>query len=242
MRTFAMTLVGAAQITVAAVLVYFFIRVVLPSLSTDESAVAFVPIFVAFVALFGVFGVASLLWPGARQRARFWLAASVPGVLFLVMFGPEVAFSLGNPAEPSGFVPGLLAVTAAIVVVVGGVIAYIEVRSGATILSSERRARVLVASLGAVLAGAALTSLIAGSTSPGGVTVGQAPTATGLVVAENSAFDRREHLHGDGRDPRAVPCQPRHVRPFVRHRRPGDPHPDAAGLDDVSGDPGGRHR
>jgi plastocyanin len=189
MRTFPMTLVGAANLTVAAVLVYFFVRVVLPALSTDETAAAFIPVFAGFVALHSIFGAASLLWHGARARAWFWLAAAVAGVLFLVMFGAEIAFSLSHPADPRGFVPALMAAAAAILIVVGGVIAYLEMRRSATIWSSERRGGWLVAGLGGVLIGAALTSWLAGSASASGGTVSAAPTTTAVVTAENSTFD-----------------------------------------------------
>lgn len=189
MRTFTMTLVGAANLTVAAVLIYFFVRVVLPALSTDKSAAAFIPIFVFFVALHSVFGAACLGWPAVRARASFWLAAAAAGVLFLVMFGAEVAFSLSHPADPRGFVPALIAATAAILIVVGGVVVYFEKRGSVTILSSERRAGWLVAGVGGVLLGAALTSWIAGSASASGETVSEAPTTTAVVVAENTTFD-----------------------------------------------------
>ena len=189
MRTFTMSLVGAANLTVAAVLVYFFVRVVLPALSTDETAAAFIPVFAGFVALHSIFGAASLLWPSARARASFWLAAAVAGVLFLVMFGAEIAFSLSHPADPRGFVPALMAAAAAILIVVGGVIAYLEMRRSATIWSSERRGGWLVAGLGGVLIGAALTSWLAGSASASGGTVSAAPTTTAVVTAENSTFD-----------------------------------------------------
>jgi plastocyanin len=189
MRTFTMTLVGAANLTVAAVLVYFLVRVVLPALSTDETAAAFIPIFVFFVALHSIFGAASLLWHGARARAWFWLAAAVAGVLFLVMFGAEVAFSLSHPADPRGFVPALMAAAAAILIVVGGLIAYLEMRRSATIWSSERRGGWLVAALGGVLIGAALTSWLAGSASASGGAVSESPTTTAVLVAENTTFD-----------------------------------------------------
>jgi plastocyanin len=188
MRTFTMTLVGGANLTVAAVLVYFFVRVVLPALSTDETAAAFIPIFAGFVALHSIFGAASLLWPSARARASFWLGAAVAGVLFLVMFGAEIAFSLSHPADPRGFVPALMA-AAAILIVVGGVVAYLEMRRSATIWSSDRRGGWLVAGLGGVLLGAALTSWLVGSASASGGTVSAAPTTTAVVTAEDTTFD-----------------------------------------------------
>jgi len=189
MRTFAMTLVGAACFTVAAVLVYFFVRVVLPALSTDATAAAFIPVFACFVGLFIVLGGVSLLWPGARTRAPFWLASAASGLLFLAMFGVEIAFSLSHPSVSSGFVPASLAATAAVIIVIGGFAAFFEVRRHATIWSSDKRAGWLISCLGGVILGASLTSWIAGSESADGGRVSGAPTATAVVVAEQTRFD-----------------------------------------------------
>ena len=198
MRTFTMTLVGAACWTVAAVLVYFFVRVVLPALSTDTTAVAFIPVFAIFVGLFVVLGGASLLWHGARARGWFWLIAAAAGVLFLAMFGPEIAFSLGHPTEPRGFVPSSLVAIAAVLVVVGGVVAFLEVRRRATIWTTDNRGPWLVASLGGLIVGAALTSSIAGLTAASGGMVSEAPTTTAVVVAERTTFDRSQLSTGSG--------------------------------------------
>jgi hypothetical protein len=192
MRTFTMTLVGAACWAVAAVLGYFFVRVVLPALSTDATAAPFIPVFAFFVGLFVVLGGTSLLWPGAWGRAWFWLVAAGAGVLFFAMFGPEVAFSLGHPEEPRGFVPASLAAVAAVLAVVGGVVAFREVRRGAAIWSSENRGAWLVASLGGLFLGAALTSWIAGSTAASGGIFSGAPTTSAVVLASETTFDRSQ--------------------------------------------------
>jgi plastocyanin len=198
MRTFTMTLVGAASLTVAAVLVYFFVRVVLPALASDETAAAFIPIFAVFVGVLTILGTSSLLWQGARTRAWFWGLVAGVGVLFLIMFGAEIAFSLGQPAEPRGFIPSLFAMAAAIVIVIGGIVAFLEVRRGRTMASTRGRAGWFLAGLGGLLLGAGLTSWIAGAASASGGTVSDAPTATAILVAESTRFDQSSLSIGSG--------------------------------------------
>jgi hypothetical protein len=57
---------------------------------------------------------------GDRRRLERARGDDDRSVLFFAMFGPEVAFSLGHPEEPRGFVPASLAAVAAVLAVVGG--------------------------------------------------------------------------------------------------------------------------
>jgi plastocyanin len=187
MRTFAMMLVSAAYGVMLVVLLYYFVAFIAPSAS-DPDVAPFVPIFGFLIAVFGIVGGAGLLWAGARHRAWFWLVSIVPGVLLLLMFGIQITYSLGHPADPSSFIPTLLAVIAALLVIVGSIAAFIDVRRMTSTWNRDGRAGWLVTGLTGILIGAVLTSLLAGSASGGGGTVAEAPTTTGVVTTENTKF------------------------------------------------------
>jgi len=187
MRTFAMMLVSAAYIVMLAVLLYFFVAFIAPSAS-DPDVAPFVPVFAFLIGLFAIVGGAGLLWAGARRRAWFWLVSVVPGVLLLLMFGAQITYAIGHPADPTSFIPTLLAVVAALLAIVASIAAFLDVRRGTPTLNRDGRAGWVVTGLTGIMIGALLTSLVAGSASGGGGTVAQAPTTTGVVTAEKTKF------------------------------------------------------
>ena len=187
MRTFAMMLVSAAYAVMLVVLLYYFVVFLVPAASDPEAA-PFVPVFVFLIVLFGIVGGAGHLWAGARRRAWFWLVSIVPGVLLLLLFGIQITYAIGHPADPSGFIPTLLAVVAALLAIVGSIAAFLDVRRGTSIWNRDGRAGWVVTGLTGILIGATLTSLIAGSASGGGGTVAEAPTTTGVVTAADTKF------------------------------------------------------
>jgi len=187
-RTFAMKLVSVGYALILGVFIYFFVAFILPAAGTDPEAAAFVPIFVAFIAIFTVVGGASLLWAGARQRAWFWLVAAIPGLLVLLMFAPQISFSLTHPADANGFIPSLVAVAAAILVIVAGITVFREIRRGGAMWVPVGRPALVVTAVSSLIVGAMITSLLAAAAGASGGGVTEAPTVTDVVTAADTKF------------------------------------------------------
>lgn len=185
-RTFAMTVVSAGHAVVLAGLAYFMIAVVLP-IADEPPAAVIIPVFSLFIAVFGVIGTLSVIWTGARRRAWFWLVAAVPALLLELLNARRVPYDFSHPANTSSFLVTIVVIPAALAIVVGGVAAFLEIRRGrATWTRSGRAGWVITAIIGA-LVGAAITSVLAGSTTVAGG-VAEAPTVTGTLTVENSMF------------------------------------------------------
>ncbi|MBI2762278.1 MAG: cupredoxin domain-containing protein [Chloroflexi bacterium] len=190
MRTFAMSLAATGAALIVGVFIYFVYAFILPSLAEDPGGegAAFLPILVGFIAVFGVLGAASWLWPGARRRSWFWILHVVAGILVTLMFGSQITFSLTHPADAQGFIPTVLALLGAGLAIGGGIAAFLDVRRGRETWTRSGRAGWLMTALSGLIVGAVLTSALAGSASSAGGGVTDAPTTTGVVTAENTKW------------------------------------------------------
>src|SRR5262245_38901508 len=99
-----MNLFIAGNAGLLAVFVYFFVVFILPNANRPDTA-GFVPIFAVFMALFLAIIVAAIWWPGAPRRRWFWLLGSIPALLILLIFSPEIVFDLSHPTLATSFVP-----------------------------------------------------------------------------------------------------------------------------------------
>ncbi len=179
MRTFAMRLVGAAYIVIIAVFLVY---------ATQPFAADFIAVIIGFVVLFGVIGLASMAWAGARSRPWFWLVAMVPGVLVLLFNGFYAAYALGHPADAVSFVTTLVVLVAGMLVVLGGLTACLEVRRGRPLWESRGRAGLVVVAVVGSVTGACLTSLLAASSTSAGTALSQPPATTISVTAKDTRF------------------------------------------------------
>lgn len=190
MRTFAMSLAAAGAALIVGVFVYFIFAFILPAMAEDPGGegAAFLPIMVAFIAVFGVLGLASWLWVGARHRSWFWILHVIAGILVLLMFAPQITFSLTHPADAQGFIPTVLALLGAGLTIAGGIAAFLDVRRGRQTWTRAGRAGWLVTALSGLVLGAVATSALAGGAGASGGGVTEAPTTTGVVTAENTVW------------------------------------------------------
>jgi len=190
MRTFAMSLASAGAVLLVGVLAYFLWSFVLPAIAKDpkSEAAAFLPIIGGFLVVFGVLGLASWFWSGARRRSWFWILDVVAGLLILLMFLPQITFDLAHPADAQGFMPTVLALLGAGLAIVGGIGAFLDVRRGRPAWSRTGRPGLVVTAVVALAVGALTTSFLAGSASSAGGGVTDAPTVTGTETAQNVKF------------------------------------------------------
>ena len=186
-RTFAMSLVAAGYGIVLAGLVYFMIAVALPAGEPAFPREA-IPMFLFFIVIVAVSVALSAFWSGARRRPWFWLVMTVPALLIIAGNAPHIVEDVVRPANTEAFLLTILMLAAQVAAIAGGVAAFREVRLGRPIWSRTGRAGwVTVAVVGALL-GAAMTGVAAGATLGGGSSVAGAPTITGVLTSENTAF------------------------------------------------------
>lgn len=151
------------------------------------------------IAIFCFVCAVSILWSGARRRPWFWLATVAPGLLLVLIKAREIPYDLTHPADSIAFLVTIITLPAALAIMVGGIAAFLDVRRGqATWTRTGRAGWVIIAVVGAVV-GAAATSLLAGSAAPAGATaIAEAPTTSGVVVAEKTAFTAARLTMEDG--------------------------------------------
>jgi plastocyanin len=150
------------------------------------------------IAIFCFVGAVSMLWSGAPRRAWFWLAAAAPGLLLLLLKAREIPFDLTHPANTTGFVVTIVAIPAALAIVVGGIVSFLDVRRDRATWTRAGRVGWVIATVIGVVVGAASTSLLAGSASAGGGGVAESPTTTGVLTSENSKFVETSLTMGNG--------------------------------------------
>ena len=187
-RTFAMTLVsGGYLVGLAALALVLFLKVA-PAASEPIGPVL-LAIAGLFIAIFSLVGAASWLWSGARHRAWFWLVAVAPGLFLVLLKAREIPYDVTHPADTVAFLVTLVAIPAALVIVIGGIAAFLDVRRGRAAWTSTGRAGWVITAVAGAVVGAASTSVVAaGSASAGGSAIAEAPTRTGIITAENGKF------------------------------------------------------
>jgi len=186
-RTFSMRLYAATYWVLTGVFVYSLVLFVLPELdSPPPGSEGFLAIVVVLGLAFAAAAVPATFWSSAPARARFWIVALVPAVLFLLMNAVYLPYALSHPVDPS-FPIALLAVVGTVVLVITGIAAYREARSGGGDRAGGR-GRLAAASVWAAVAGAIATSLVATSVGAAGGGVAEAPSTTGVLIARDTAF------------------------------------------------------
>ena len=188
-RTLAMRLVSGGCVAVVAGLVLFVVALALPIAGEPGFPAIMIPIFVAFIAVFIGIGLLSVVWTGSTRRAWFWLAATVPALLIVLLNARHVPYDFSHPADAIPFLVTIGAIPGALAIMVGGVAAFLEVRRGRAIWSGSGQAGRVVSVVIGALVGAAVTSLLASAVvSAGGAGVAAAPTTTGVLTAEGMKF------------------------------------------------------
>ena len=185
-RTFAMTVFSVGNWVLLATMIYFVIGLALP-LAGDPGAPPILP-FIASIAIFALIGVLSVFWPGATRRPWFWIVAALPATLILVFNAPFIAHDITRPAITPQFLVTVGALAGGLATIIGGIVAFGEVRRGqAAWTASGRAGWVSMAAIGVVV-GAVTTSILAGMSSASGAEISDAPTLTGVLTAENTSF------------------------------------------------------
>jgi hypothetical protein len=195
-RTFAMTVVSAGYGVMTAglaYLVFLFMRA-----GDDFRVGALVPIFATITAIVASVGLVSLVWSGARRRPWFWLASAIPAVFILLMNATYLAYDITRPAITEMFLRSMLVLAGGLLIIVGAVTAFFEVRRGRPMWTRIGRAGWVSMAVTGVLVGAAITSLLAGSASAGGAGVAEEPTVSGVLTIEKSTFVENSLDMNDG--------------------------------------------
>jgi Cupredoxin-like domain len=190
-RSFAMTVVGAGCWVMVVGVAYFMAYVVFvyaPASGAVRMVPNLTPIFTSVGAIFGVIGTLSLVWTGARRRAWFWLIPVILAVLFEAFNAQDIPYDLARPANTAAFLITVIVLTGAIAIMVGGVVAFLEVRRGRSIWSRSGRAGALSMVVIGIAVGAAMTALLVGLVPTGGPGGTKTPTVTGVITIEDLAF------------------------------------------------------
>jgi hypothetical protein len=183
-----MTLMSGGYVVGLGALVLVLILKVLPVANEPIGPFLFA-IAGALIAIFFFVGAVSMFWSGAPRRAWFWLAATAPGFVLVLLKAREIPFDLAHPANTVAFLVTIVAIPAALAIIVGGIVAFLDVRRGRPTWTRTGRAGWVSAAVVGAVMGAASTSVIAaGSAAAGGSGVADAPTVTGVITAENSKF------------------------------------------------------
>jgi len=185
-RTFAMTVFTVGNWVLLATMIYFVIGLALP-LAGDPGAPP-IPPFVVSIAIFALIGVLSVYWSGAPRRPWFWMVAALPATLMLVFNAPFIVHDVTHPGITPQFLVTVGAVAGGLAAIVGGIVAFREVRRGQPAWTASGRAGWVSMAVIGVVVGAVATSILAGLASAGGLEVTEAPTLTGGLTAEKTAF------------------------------------------------------
>lgn len=185
-RTFAMTVFSVGNWVLLATMIYFVIGLALP-LAGDPEAPP-IPPFIVAIAIFALIGVLSVFWLGASRRPWFWMVAALPATLILVFNAPFIAHDVTRPAITPQFLVTVGALAGGLATIIGGIVVFREVRRGQPVWTASGRAGWVSMAVIGVVVGAVATSILAGLAAAGGVEITEAPTLTGVLTAEKSAF------------------------------------------------------
>jgi plastocyanin len=190
-RTYAMILVGAGCWALAAGLAYFLVYVIVvyaPGIGDELLVGEVLPIFASIAAILGGLGILAVVWPGARRHAWFWLVPVVLAILLMAMNASDIPYDLARPANTGPFVLTIVVLVGALAAIVGGVVAFFEVRLGRPLSVRSGRAVWSTAAVAGILAGAAMTSLLAGRESARGEGAVEVPTGIQVVTIQAQRF------------------------------------------------------
>jgi hypothetical protein len=179
MRTFAMSQVGAAYAAITAVFIVFALQ---------PFAADFMAIIIGLVAIFVVVGLAAVAWTPARSRPWFWIAAAVPGLLVIVFNGFYAPYALTHPSDALTFVTTLASLVAGVLVIIGSLTAWREVRGGRPIWHLRGRAGLAIAGILGLVLGASVTSVFAAASTGVGPALSGPPPTTATLMAKDTAF------------------------------------------------------
>jgi hypothetical protein len=186
-RTFAMKVYAASYWLLALLFVYILVVLLLPTLATSPETASFLPLIVAFLALFVLGAALATFWPSAPRRSGLWLGLLIVPVLFLLLNAPFIPFSLTHPSD-IGFTAVLPLVVGTVVLVWSGVVAFREARSGSMPKGASWPARIAVAVVVGATAGAFATGYLAAKGGGGSGSVAAAPTTASTLTAQNTKY------------------------------------------------------
>jgi hypothetical protein len=190
-RTFAMTLVGAGCWAVAASLAYllaYTVFIYAPATGDQRIVATFLRMFPPIAALFGTIGALALFWSGARRHAWFWSAPVLLSVLVEGFNAQDLPYDLARPGNVPPFLITIVVLAGALAAIVGGIVAFLEVRRGSAIWARSGRVGWLAMAGIGVVVGAAATALLAAVVPTGGPPIAEAPTTTGFITTSGNAF------------------------------------------------------
>ena len=185
-RTFAMTVFSVGNWVLMATMIYFVSVLALP-LAGDPGAPP-IPPFIASIAIFALIGVLSAFWSGATRRPWFWIVAALPATLILVLNAPFIAHDITRPAITPQFLVTVGALAGGLATIIGGIVAFREVRRGEPAWPASGRAGWMSMAVIGAIVGAVTTSILAGMSSATGAEINEAPTLTGVLSVENTSF------------------------------------------------------
>jgi uncharacterized cupredoxin-like copper-binding protein len=187
-RTYAMTLVGVGCWALAAGVTYFLvylIAVYAPGIGDELIVQEVLPLYTSVAVILVTLGILALVWPWPRRHAWVWLVPVAFAVLLMGMNAQDIPYDLARPASTSPFLITIVVLAGALAAIIGGVVAFLEVRLGQP-LSMRSGAVWLSAAVVGMVVGAAVTSLFAGRASTGGAV--EAPTVTAVVTVDDMRF------------------------------------------------------
>jgi hypothetical protein len=109
-------------------------------------------------------------------------------VLLLAQNAQDIPYDLARPANNGPFLITIVVLAGALAAIVGGIVAFVEVRRGREVWSRSGRVSWLPVAVIGIVVGAAATSLLAGLVPTGGPAGSEAPTVTGFITVEGTSF------------------------------------------------------
>ena len=114
--------------------------------------------------------------------------ATLPGIVVLLFTGFYAPYALAHPADALGFATTLVVLVAAIVVIVGSLTAWAEIRRGRPLWTSRGRAGFVAVGIVGLVAGASVTSALAASSTGTGTALDRPPASTVPLTAKDTKF------------------------------------------------------
>jgi len=195
-RTSAMTVFTVGNWVFLATMVYFVVGLALP-LAGDPGAPP-IPPFIVAIGIFALIGALSVFWSAAPRRSWFWLVAALPAALMLLFNAPFIVHDVTRPAVTPQFLVTVGAVAGGAATIIGGIVAFREVRRGQPAWTTSGRAGWVSMAFIGVAVGAVMTSILAGLASASGGEITATPTVTGVLTAEDTAFVETRLQMNDG--------------------------------------------